>query len=134
MPGLVKIGKTTRDDPQVQVDELYTTGVPVPFDCIKAVLAIDTTRMERTLQMPLVHIGSTVRRDFEIKADQAAERIDFVDENTRHQATPRMNLLINNLVNLGKRIYSTRLTLNHSEMSIPKGSLMRQNKYISHSP
>lgn len=33
MPGLVKIGRTTREDPQVRMNELYTTGVPLPFEC-----------------------------------------------------------------------------------------------------
>lgn len=33
MPGIVKIGKTNREDPQVRMSELYTTGVPLPFEC-----------------------------------------------------------------------------------------------------
>ena len=33
MPGLVKIGMTTRDDIDARLKELYTTGVPVPFEC-----------------------------------------------------------------------------------------------------
>ena len=37
MPGLVKIGKTTRDDLQARMRELYTTGVPLPFDCAIAI-------------------------------------------------------------------------------------------------
>ncbi len=37
MPGIVKIGKTNRDDPQVRMNELYTTGVPLPFECAIAV-------------------------------------------------------------------------------------------------
>ena len=28
MPGIVKIGTTTRENPQVRMNELYTTGVP----------------------------------------------------------------------------------------------------------
>lgn len=31
MPGLVKIGKTARDD-NTRIAELYITGVPVPFN------------------------------------------------------------------------------------------------------
>ena len=37
MPDLIKIGKTTRDDLQARMRELYTTGVPLPFDCAMAV-------------------------------------------------------------------------------------------------
>ena len=41
MPGIVKIGKTTREDPQVRMNELYTTGVPLPFECAIAVKVED---------------------------------------------------------------------------------------------
>ena len=34
MPGIVKIGKTSRTDLQNRMKELYTTGVPVPFEQI----------------------------------------------------------------------------------------------------
>ncbi len=33
MPGLVKIGMTTQEDIERRMRELYTTGVPVPFEC-----------------------------------------------------------------------------------------------------
>ena len=33
MPGLVKIGMTTQEDIDKRMKELYTTGVPVPFEC-----------------------------------------------------------------------------------------------------
>ena len=36
MPGLVKIGMTDRPDVQRRMADLYTTGVPLPFDCIIA--------------------------------------------------------------------------------------------------
>lgn len=37
MPGIVKIGKTNRDNPQVRMNELYSTGVPLPFECAIAI-------------------------------------------------------------------------------------------------
>ncbi len=37
MPGLVKIGKTTRENVQSRMKELYTTGIAEPFECIIAV-------------------------------------------------------------------------------------------------
>ena len=36
MPGLVKIGMTDRDDVQHRMRDLYTTGVPLPFECVIA--------------------------------------------------------------------------------------------------
>ena len=36
MPGLVKIGMTDRADVQSRMNNLYTTGVPLPFECIIA--------------------------------------------------------------------------------------------------
>lgn len=32
MPGLVKIGRTSSDDTALRLSQLYTTGVPVPFE------------------------------------------------------------------------------------------------------
>lgn len=36
MPGIVKIGRTDSDDVQVRMRSLYTTGVPLPFECVIA--------------------------------------------------------------------------------------------------
>ena len=40
MPDLVKIGKTTRDV-QLRLADLYTTGVPYPFECEYAAKVTD---------------------------------------------------------------------------------------------
>ena len=36
MPNLIKIGKTKRKDLQARMSELYSTGVPFPFECLWA--------------------------------------------------------------------------------------------------
>ena len=36
MPGIVKIGMTDRPDVQDRMRDLYTTGTPLPFDCVIA--------------------------------------------------------------------------------------------------
>ncbi len=33
MPGLTKIGQTTQEDIAARMSQLYSTGVPVPFEC-----------------------------------------------------------------------------------------------------
>jgi hypothetical protein len=42
MPGVVKIGKTDQADVIGRAKELFTTGVPVPFDCVYACEAFRT--------------------------------------------------------------------------------------------
>ena len=46
MPGLVKIGKTARDSIDARLNELYSTGVPVPFECAFAARVIDEAKVE----------------------------------------------------------------------------------------
>lgn len=36
MPGIYKIGITTRNDIQTRIRELFTTSIPVPFECVYA--------------------------------------------------------------------------------------------------
>ena len=36
MPGLVKIGMTDKDDVQQRMNQLFSTGVPFPFECVIA--------------------------------------------------------------------------------------------------
>ena len=44
MPGLVKIGKTDSGDPLRRMNQLYTTGVPLPFECEIAVAVEDDAK------------------------------------------------------------------------------------------
>ena len=53
MPGFVKIGKTTRKDPQVRIDELNNTSVPVPFECVLAVRVETPAGIEDALHKAL---------------------------------------------------------------------------------
>lgn len=51
MPGIVKIGMTDSAEVQRRMDALYTTGVPLPFDCVVAweVEGRDAVDIERAL-------------------------------------------------------------------------------------
>ena len=46
MPGLVKIGKTSQNEVSTRISQLYTTGVPLPFDCEYAVKVADMAQVE----------------------------------------------------------------------------------------
>ena len=51
MPGIVKIGMTDKPDVQYRMGDLYTTGVPLPFDCVVAreIEGNDAAEIERAL-------------------------------------------------------------------------------------
>lgn len=49
MPNLIKIGYTTRDDLNTRIKELYTTGVPLPFEIYYACLVDDAKKTEKIL-------------------------------------------------------------------------------------
>jgi len=49
MPGLVKIGKTTQDEVDQRMRQLFSTGVPVPFECAFACRVPNAGEVERAL-------------------------------------------------------------------------------------
>ena len=55
MPGLVKIGMTTQEDIDKRMKELYTTGVPVPFECKFAckVRKVTVSKLKKPFIKPL---------------------------------------------------------------------------------
>lgn len=52
MPGLIKIGRTCRSV-EIRAEELWQTGVPVPFSIFTKVGAIDCVELERDLHQAL---------------------------------------------------------------------------------
>jgi len=63
MPGLVKVGKTTRL-PDDRSDDLFTTGVPAPFEVLAAVYSDDMDALERTVHEELSAVRVSDRREF----------------------------------------------------------------------
>ena len=66
MPGLVKIGMTTREDMDARMRELYSTGVPVPFECQYAcrVKKTDCAKIEKALHTAFEPQRVNANREF----------------------------------------------------------------------
>jgi T5orf172 domain len=64
MPGIVKIGLTTRGDLKQRLNELYTTGVPVPFDCVFACDVDNCEAVERALHIAFGPYRVNPKREF----------------------------------------------------------------------
>lgn len=74
MPGLVKIGMTTQEDIDRRMKELYTTGVPVPFECQFAcrVKKGDCGKIEKALHAAFAPQRINANREFfRIQVEQA---------------------------------------------------------------
>jgi hypothetical protein len=64
MPGLYKIGMTDKDDLAVRMKELYTTGVPLPFDCVYACIVSDNAKTEKMMHTKFAKLRVNPRREF----------------------------------------------------------------------
>jgi len=67
MPGLVKIGRvedSTADALKRRLQDLYTTGVPVPFELHYAVVVDEVKQTEKLLHNTFAHSRENPRREF----------------------------------------------------------------------
>lgn len=128
MPGLVKIGMTTRESIDTRMKELYSTGVPVPFDCEYAceVKASDCAKIEKALHRAFKPNRINDNREFfSIKPEQATailELFDRKDITTEVTAEIENDLTVDDKV-ASEKIKSTRRPpLNYKEMGIMIGA------------
>jgi hypothetical protein len=89
MPGIVKIGKTTRSVEQ-RVMELYQTGVPSPFEVVASFLTPDCHELEAVTHAHLAQSRLTGGREFftlsaeeaysHVRAMHIEQMAEFMDE------------------------------------------------------
>ena len=95
MPGLVKIGMTTREDMEVRLKELYSTGVPVPFECQFAcrVKKSDCVKIEKALHKAFEPQRINANREFfRIQVEQARAILElFHHEDVTEEVTDEID-------------------------------------------
>ena len=127
MPGLVKIGKTTNDDPQVRMDQLYNTSVPVPFECALAKKVDDPDTVEIGLHKAFEPSRFNPKREFfKIEPEQAIAVLEMINGD---DVTPDVNASNNVISEVERssteRLRSRRPNLNFEEMGIPPESILQ---------
>ena len=127
MPNLVKIGSTTRDDPQSRITSLFTTSVPVPFELeYAAAIADDPVRVERALHRAFEPQRLHPKREFfKIDPDQAIAILELLDvaditEQAKSDVDAERSQEDRDALELVKR----RPTLNFGELGVPAGSIL----------
>lgn len=130
MPGLVKIGMTAQEDIDKRMKELYTTGVPVPFECQYAcrVSKTDCVKIEKALHTAFSPQRVNANREFfQIQVEQARAILElFHHEDVTASVSEEIeNDLTADDKAATQKAQSKRPPLNFYEMNIPKGSVLR---------
>ena len=128
MPGLVKIGKTSRKEVQQRLIELYSTGVPVPFECEYAAKVSDETAVEKAFHTAFEPYRINPNREFfRIDPEQAIALLALLaDEDVTPGVQQEADDVESDTVaraTIAKR--SRRPNLNFEEMGIPIGSKLK---------
>ena len=126
MPKMVKIGKTGRGV-ETRLNDLYTTGVPLPFECAYAARVEDMDKVEKAFHNAFGPYRVNPRREFfEIEPEQAIGLLDLMkleDMTPAMQAqAEQVDIQANASAEKLKR--SRRPSLNYLEMGIPIGSTL----------
>ena len=124
MPGLVKIGKTSQGDHLTRVSQLYTTGVPVPFDIEYACRVPNPAEVEAALHAAFAPQRVNPRREFfEIEPNQAIAvlRLLNVEDVTDEVKSDSDDVGTQDRI-AATRLRSRRPSLNFDEMGIPNGA------------
>ena len=78
MPGFVKVG-TTRNTMEQRLRQLYTSGVPVPFECYYAGVVEQALNVEKRIHRAFAVFRVNQNREFfEIDAEAAADIVRMV--------------------------------------------------------
>lgn len=130
IPGLIKIGLTKRDELEVRLNELYSTGVPLPFTCEYACRVKDCKAVENALHTAFTKDRVNPAREFfRTSVEYVKPILELLKvEDITNAVEQDMNTSINSteieaLNNYKKR----RPQLNFEEMGIPVGAELVMN-------
>ena len=126
-PNLVKIGITTREEVEIRMSELYTTGVPLPFECVYAGKVDNPKTVEAALHHAFSNSRVNPSREFfDIDESQAIIILKLI---TNEDVTPIISNELKKVDEVSKNaskkyIKSRRPPQNFVEMGIAIGETL----------
>lgn len=123
MPGLIKIGRTSQDDARSRIDQLYSTGVPVPFELKFACKVPNSDEVERALHIAFAPWRVNPRREFfRMEADQAIAILKLLhEEDATAEVALQPSTLDSTSQEAGEELRRRRPRMNFEEMGIAVG-------------
>ena len=127
MPGLVKIGHTMQAQARTRLDQLYSTGVPVPFELVFACRVPNSAEVERALHTAFAPQRVNPKREFfRIEPDQAIAILKLLHvEETTAVIDRQPTTLDPQDIAAGEELRRRRPNLDFVEMGIPIGSTLQ---------
>jgi len=127
MPGIVKIGKTSRGSVDARLSELYSTGVPVPFECAFAGRVPDESKVEKAFHLAFGPYRLNPKREFfTIEPEQAIALLALM---ITEDVTPTLQKeaeSVDREAKLGAdKLKARRPNQNFIEMGIPEGGILQ---------
>jgi len=125
IPNMIKIGMTTVEDVKQRMAQLYTTGVPLPFECVYAAKVENHEKVEKALHTAFGPDRVNPKREFfEIDAVQAIAIIKLMEI---QDVTPNVETekdVVDEVDREAGEAYARkkRPRFSFSEMNIPLGS------------
>jgi hypothetical protein len=128
MPGLTKIGKTNQEDIQTRMSQLYTTGVPVQFDCAFACQVADCGAVEAAFHHAFGNTRVNPKREFfKIEPDRVISILRLL---ALEDVTPQVEKELDEGLDAADKesrealARSRRPPMNFEVMKIPVGAIL----------
>ncbi|MXX93755.1 MAG: GIY-YIG nuclease family protein [Chloroflexi bacterium] len=130
MSGIVKIGKTSSENPQVRIDTLFNTSVPVPFVCEIAVRVDDESGLEAAIFDLLDDFRINPKREFfRIHPERLKSLLQLISV---EDVTPQINSENESIdqvsIVAGENLTHARPNFNFDEMGIPEDEEIMFNR------
>ena len=131
MLGLVKIGKSTQLEVEDRMRQLFSTGVPVPFDCAFACQVKDAAEVERALHMAFGdHRINPNREFFKIEAERVIAVLKLLKLLKVEDITAQLEQTLEAEVTAADKQSAQNLKdarrprMNFHELGVPTGSVL----------
>ena len=127
MPNMVKIGKTTRDV-ELRLADLYSTGVPLPFECEYAAKVKDVDKTEKAFHTAFEPSRVNPKREFfNINPEQAIAVLSLmaIEDVTPSVQDEAKKIDVEATASAEKFKKKRRPTINYFEMGLKEGDILK---------
>ena len=127
MPNMVKIGKTTRNV-ELRLADLYSTGVPLPFECEYAAKVKDVDKTEKAFHTAFSPNRVNPKREFfNIDPEQAIAVLELmaIEDVTPSIQDEAKKIDVEASASAEKFKKKRRPTINYFEMGLKEGDILK---------